>query len=287
MLEAYFDASKRDGGILCVAGFAYGIDRAKTAMRALRTTWGEKQFHMTDLHSRPERHYGFTKAEAHDIFERTVQIPIANASFGIAVSCRLDEIQRLAPTQADPGSRDILSGFRTGYALCCHAAMAALGDLAGPGTSIAYFLEHGDEHQGEAREFIRLMTSHPIAAKFIYKMSSHKVLTKADCRLFELSDMLAWEWAKHVERTAASMPIRPSLQAILGDDLAKKGELNVKSANRRGWHLTGAPLDRYYSRAWEYELFSDSPSPAALERLQATFEKFQARSPNADTPRSS
>ena len=281
MLEAYFDASKRDGGILCVAGFAYGTDRAKKATRALRSTWGETLFHMTDLHSKPERRYGFSKAQAHNIFERTVQIPIASASFGVAVSCRLDEIQRLAPTRADPGSKEILAGFRTGYAMCCHAAMAALGDLAGTSTSIAYFFERGDEHQGESQEFMRLMHSHPIAAKSIYKMSSHTVLTKADCRLFELSDMLAWEWAKHVERTDASTPIRPSLKAILGNDLAKKGELNVKSVNRRGWHMTGAPLERYYSRAREHELFSDSPSPAALEKLQATLDKFQAGLSNA------
>ena len=281
MLEAYFDASKRDGGILCVAGFAYGIERGKKATRALKSLWGKKRFHMTDLHTNPERYYGFTKAQAHEIFERTTQIPITYASFAVAVSCRLDEIQRLAPTEADPGSRNILAGFRTGYAMCCHAAMAALGDLAAKGTSIAYFFEHGDEHQGESQQFMRLMRSHPIAAKSLYKMSSHTVLIKADCRLFELSDMMAWEWAKHVERTGASIGIRPSLRAILGDGLAKDGELNVRSPNKRGWHLTGAPLERYYARAMEHELFSDSPSAAGLEKLQATLEKFHARQSNA------
>lgn len=278
VLEAYFDASKRDGGQFCVAGFAFGEDRAKKATRDWMRLWGDERCHMTDLHTRKPngRFAGWSDGQAGKRLEACTPIMNSAASFAVAVSCNVDEVERLAPKLVDPGSRALLGGFRSAYGVCCHAAMASLARMTGGQGGIAYFFESGDEYQGESQAFIAQIAAVPEVARRLYGRRSHAVLDKQDCRLFEMSDILAWEWAKHVQRVANGDPMRPSLRALLGEDLQKKGETNVGSAARRGWHLTGAPLEHYFQLANDMELFSDHPSDAALEKLLAGAEAFRA-----------
>jgi hypothetical protein len=155
-------------------------------------------------------------------------------------------------------------------------AMASLTKSA----DIAYFFEKGDLCQDESQAFMGWINSHPQAAESLYKLSSHTPLKKRNARLFETSDILAWEWAKHVERDTLRYPLdengvtrmRGSLKALLGGDTKKIRETNVISPTRRGWHITGKELDKFYQQVSEFELLSDHPSDGAL-RLQ-----FQAAS---------
>lgn len=166
VLETYFDASKRDGGTLCVAGFAFGSIGAKQATQDWIGLWGDTRCHMTDLNSKPEKHYGWSSQEAGDRLKRSVEIIKEHALMTVAVSCSMDEVRRLAPTSADPGSTDILSGFRTAYAICTHAAMFSLADLVHGNIDIAYFFESGDQYQAESQRFIARVNTFPDAAKY-------------------------------------------------------------------------------------------------------------------------
>jgi hypothetical protein len=145
--------------------------------------------------------------------------------------------------------------------------MTALAMLAGENSGIAYFFESGDRYQGDSQRFIALLRSTADVAKRLYNLRSHAVLDKEDCRLFEMSDILAWEWAKHVERDAKGLPMRKPLEILMGVGLQKSRETNVMSRTGRGLHITGGPLRLYYQRAHECELFSDNPSPQALKAL--------------------
>ncbi len=281
LLEAYFDASERDGGVFCVAGFAFGGDRAKKATSEWQRLWGETQCHMTDLSASPPRgdFKGWTNDQAKERIEAAIPIINHRASFGVAVSVHMSEFASLAPTAADPGSRHILNGFRTPYAVCSHAAMAAMARLT-RNSDIAYFFESGDKYQGESVAFTGWLKDHAHVARNLYGMRSYSVLDAADCRLFETADILAWEWAKHVDRDRARFPLdgngvtrqRGSLRALLGDGLTKGVETNVMSASRRGWHMTGAPLENYFQGLDKFELLSDQPSHGAWDRLRAAFQ---------------
>lgn len=289
VLEAYFDASKRDGNF-CVAGYAFGLDDAKKATRDWKRLWGSTQCHMTDLSATTpaEDFKGWTAAQTKERIEAAIPIINEWASFGVAVSVDLAELASLAPTTADPKSEVILGGFRTPYALCCHAAMVAMGHITGNSDN-AYFFEFGDTNQGESATFTAWMQRYPRIARRLYGMRSYAILPAADSRLFEMADILAWEWAKHIERDKARSPLdengvtrqRGSLRALLGSGLQKDSETNFISANRRAWHMTGAPLQRYYKHAAEFELFSDRPSEEALARMRAAIQEITEDQPGA------
>ena len=281
MLEAYFDASERESGIFCVAGFAFGHDRAKKATRDWKWLWGDTQCHMTDLNQSPPAgdFKGWSPEKAKECTEAAIPIINNRSTFGVAVSVDTAEFSKFAPKTSDPDSKNALNGLRTPYAHCCHAAMVAMAHMTGS-ADIAYFFEFGDKHQGESQAFMGWIASHPSVARRLYKMRSHRVLSAADCRLFETADIFAWEWAKHVERDKDGKILdangvtrqRGSLRALLGEGLQKSAETNVTSVNRRGWHITGAPLERYYQRIGDMELLSDQPSEKALELMLASIQ---------------
>jgi hypothetical protein len=278
VLDAYFDASKRDGGVFCVAGYAFGSDGANKATRDWKRLWEDTQSHMTDMSATPPG--GDFKGWSADQTKERIEaaVPIINrwAQFGVAVSVDISELAALAPTNADPGSMILLGGLSGPYAVCCHAAMAAMAQLTG-NEDIAYFFEFGDDRQAESAAFTNYLLTHRNVARRLYGMRAYAVLDAADSRLFEMADILAWEWAKHVERDNARYPLdangvtrqRGSLRALLGDGIYRSRETNIISTTRRGWHLTGAPLQRYYQRVNEFELLSDRPSDQALERIRS------------------
>lgn len=247
VLEAYLDASGReDGGCLSVAAVAFDSERAKNALQRWENLWGDQRCHMADLHNRKGDFKDWTPEQGAARFIECVSIITGAMSFAAMVSVDLEEVERLAPKSADPKSRDLLGGFRKPYGICCHLAMATLARMITDTEGIAYFFESGDAYQGESQAFIQAIADVSIVSRQIYKRRSHTVIDKADCRLLEISDILAWEWAKHVERTQQGIHMRPSLVALMGDGLQFKGATNIAASTRRGWHVTGAPLERYF-----------------------------------------
>jgi hypothetical protein len=249
LLSAYFDASGRAGGAFSVAGFAFGPGRAKKAASSWHRLWRDTPCHMTDLHTRMEGSdfEGWTKVQAGKRLKDSVAIINRYASNGVAVSCDLKEMNELAPRSAAKGSEHFLDGFESAYATCSHLAMFSLGkmlDFLGKDSSIAYFFEAGDDNQAAASRFWSLASRS--ALKQYYRHHSHTVIGKEDCRLLEMSDIFAWEWAKHRERISEGRHERPSLTAILGKGFSS--QIDFASDNRRAIHLTGKPLKRYFDQ---------------------------------------
>jgi len=168
----------------------------------------------------------------------------------VAVSCDLKEMRALAPKSAAKGSEHFLDGFRSAYATCCHHGMFLLGKILREqkrDTRVAYFFEIGDPNQAEAARFWDLASISML--KDFYQHYSHTVIRKQDCRLLEMADIFAWEWAKHIERIAESKPMRPSLLALLtGDGKGYSSPTDFASHTRRAIHLTGEPLERYFEK---------------------------------------
>lgn len=280
VLEAYYDASERkNSGIFCVAGFAFGADRAKKATSSWLRLWGQTPCHMTDLSASPPKgaFKDWPDEKTKEFIEASIPIINRTASFGVAVSLDMADISAFAPKNGDPGSRDLLAGFRTAYAVCCHFAMASLSKMCGD-SEIAYFFEQGDLYQNESQLFIRhISRMGGGAARRLYKIRSHTVLAKQDSRLFEMSDIFAWEWAKHVERDRARSPLdengvtrmRGSLTALLGSGIAKSSETDLQSRTRRCLHIRRDRLERYFWKAEKLEVFKDAPSEQALAVMRA------------------
>lgn len=249
LLSAYFDASEREGGVFSVAGFAFGAGRAKKAATRWHRLWGDTLCHMTELHTRPKgsafEHWTGEKAGAR--LKDSVTVINRYASYGVAVSCNINEVAALAPKSTAAASEHFLGGFRTAYATCCHMAMSSLGKVVSENSDsrVAYFFEMGDKHQGEAERFWNLVSLHDLMAEY-YRHLSHTVIKKSDCRLLEMADIFAWEWAKHRERQESGLSMRGSLAAILGKGC--NGPIDFASDNRRAIHLTGEPLERYFSQ---------------------------------------
>jgi hypothetical protein len=115
-------------------------------------------------------------------------------------------------------------------------------------SAVAYFFESGDQYQAQSQQFISVATENP-ELKAMYCHRSHTVADKSDVRLLETADILAWEWAKHRERSRSKQDMRPSLRAMLDADGAGViGPLDFASATRRAIHVTGEPLERYFDK---------------------------------------
>lgn len=82
---------------------------------------------------------------------------------------------------------------------------------------INYFFELGDQYQPESQRLIGLIASYGLVAHHLYRWRAHALVRKQDCRLFELTDMVAWEWARHVNRHAGGHEMRKSLRELIGD----------------------------------------------------------------------
>jgi hypothetical protein len=255
LLTAYLDASARpDSGVLSVAAVAFGADRAKKATRRWVNLWGDKRCHMTELHTRPMESYGLTSEQAGDRLKACVPIINDTASFISMVSVDVAELQRLMPRGLSKNSEVLWGAYCNPYGFCCHLAMGALARLTTGDGGIAYFIEKGDEGQSEWNAFQRWFVSHPGVT--IYKHRSVTVMSKADCRLFEVCDIAAWEWAKHIERNGEGKRMRPSLRALLGEGLQMVVDTNVLSSNRRGWHVTGEKLEQYFKESEKLGFFA-------------------------------
>lgn len=253
LLSAYFDASERERGLFCVAGFAFGVDRAKKATSRWHRLWGDTECHMTDLHTRKEGSaFGnWTPEQAGKRLKDSVKIINKYVSYGVAASCNMSELLQLAPKAASVGSEKYLDGFRSAYATCCHVVMFRLGEILREQNSqsrIAYFFEKGDKNQAEVSRWWDLVSASPFSE--CYRHFSHTVIKKRDGRLLEMSDIFAWEWAKHMERVEDGLNMRPSLKAILDYDRdGFSSPIDFASETRRAVHLTGRPLERYFDQA--------------------------------------
>lgn len=228
MLSAYLDASTRTSGIFCVAGLAFGRDSAKKADRAWRTLFGGRICHMADLHAQRGDFAGCPPTETTRLHRAAIAIVNRYASYKMAVSCNLHEAERILPTSADPGLEVFLNSARKAYPACCHIAMTSLSIMIDKASRpkperVAYFFESGDNYASYAGTY---MAGIPEVIRDKQHYHSHTFVSKGQARLLEAADILAWEWAKHIDRIQQdNKPARPSLEALAGSPIGRADHL--------------------------------------------------------------
>ena len=118
MLKAYFDASSRtESGVFCVAGVAFGVDRAKKVERQLKKVFGQRRCHMTDLHARRGDFAGIDDSEADRLCRGAVGAIKGLATAVAVVSCDIEEVARLTPTDYSDDAEPLADTMRSAYNL--------------------------------------------------------------------------------------------------------------------------------------------------------------------------
>jgi hypothetical protein len=239
VLHAFFDASRRESGTFCVAGYAFAREQVKAFDKEWWKVFGKYGgCHMKELAHRVGRFKGIEKAESDRLIKAAIKIITSRISFGVAVSCELPEIDVLLPKW--------MQGFEHAYPVCCHLAMTVLGHQvieSGHDDEIAYFFETGDQYSGAAHRFMA-RTDDVLELKQSFRHRSHTFVDKGDALPLQAADVLAWEWTKYRDETVNRRirKMRRSLAALLSVNR------EYDSIRYRVAHLTGEPLRSYAAK---------------------------------------
>ena len=87
--------------------------------------------------------------------------------------------------------------------------------------------------------------------------------------LLEAADILAWEWAKHVERVENGIKARPSLDALIAAPDKPLGKsLHYESPKFRAMHFPRSALAVFLEKIRKYVLDDDAEvHPLVLEAM--------------------
>lgn len=287
MLRAYMDASKLDSGVFCVAGVAFGHERAIKAERAWVKLYGNmpdgspRYGHMTDLHG---SHGQFADLadnpdERGRLCRESIAIINEYASHVVAISVEASEVVAQLPTPTRPDDEWLRNSYRGVYPCCLHWTLAAMGDSVGhQARGISYWIEAGDEFYGSAAKFLTDLTK-PFAKPLRdhYALASSVFLPSEEARLFECADLVAWEWATHVNRhLAGNAKQRASLRPLMKNSpcVTDAGEPYVNINGRYANHYSGWPVKKNLSAM---QRLMDASSVSEVRELLA---EVTAQSPS-------
>ena len=242
MLEAYFDESERRTGVFAVAGYAFAKEQAKKFTK----DWAELfqpyggACHMKDLTARQGAFKGIDPDEPARLIKGAVKIINRRASFGVAVSCQLEEMDYYLPKW--------VRGFEHAYPVCCHMAATMLGaqvKQSSMDSTIAYFFEAGHQFAASSHFLMNYATQSP-ETKESYRYSAHAFVPKGEAVPLQAADMLAWEWAKYRDETVNQRKrvMRKSLATLF----AVAGADGKPILDKRRYYLThleGEGLKRF------------------------------------------
>lgn len=262
VLHAYFDASSRTSGTFVVAGYAFAKPQVKKFDKEWWSLFGKYGgCHMKDLAHRTGRFKELGITDKDKLLKLAVKIIVKRISFGVAVSCDVNELNSLLPTW--------IRGFDHAYPVCCHLAMLFLGTHVTklwPGEEIAYFFETGDPHSAAAHKFMQHISQMPVLKKqCLYH--SHSFIEKKDALSLQAADILAWEWGKYFDETITmrSRNMRMSLAKLISKNNS------YDSSRYKVTYITGAPLRTWAKQVAALGLIQLAEDREAKEKRASAF----------------
>ena len=216
-LRAYVDGSVRSSNLICVAAISYGFSGAKKASAEWSKLFGDKVCHMTDLNAKKKDFKDISSQEASYYIVEAVKIINKHAKFIATASFDMNEISEYLPREAyRKHTKALLNGFATPYALACHSVMYAIAQNTTG--NLSYVFEAGDEGQKAAKKFLEYLRFDNYGSPILdfYRLGSVVYDSKDGSHvLLQSADILAWEWAKNIDRIRSGKKVRKSLDAIL------------------------------------------------------------------------
>jgi hypothetical protein len=246
---------------------------------------------MTDLNARQNEFKGITTEEVHEIMVGTVAIIRNYASFAVAVSCDASLVADSLPVvaQKHPDMDNLLAAMRSIYGFMCHFAMYALGsrvNKGGPGRQISYVFEEGDKGQRGLKKYLEFLGDelHHRLLLNGYSYSRLTVTPKAELEgIFHSSDLLAWEWSRHVDRHRKGKPIRRSLAEIVGNSATEENENGIYLTNGRKVYCRHFQTDRIKALA---EWFRETMEAESAAEVDAAFGRYREAYPGSSVEES-
>lgn len=123
LLRAFFDESERENGLLCVAGYVFAPNQARTLAKEFLDEFEQYGgFHMKELVHKRKGYKNISDNERNRLVQSAVNIVRERFSYGVAVTVNKHEYEAQAPR--------FIRGFKNAYPFLCHLAMFAVPRIA-------------------------------------------------------------------------------------------------------------------------------------------------------------
>lgn len=214
-LEAFFDESYGDDGVLAVSGYVFTKrrrERFDVAWRRMLERNGRKlpYFRMSSCAHHRDPFDRLPREEC-DVIQREA-IALIGEYAAVGISLTIDE--------AEYNSRHNKK-TQQAYDLCLTLAMAYLRLWANEGSrqgKFAYFFEQGHKHHKRGNLLMTDALKTPILRQ-VYRYESHELAPKEKYCGCQAADLLAWHTYSQHKREKRGLPMRQDLKALLGATL--------------------------------------------------------------------
>jgi len=285
-LRACVDAGEQ-AGTFCVAVIAFGFDKAKRANREWEEALNGRTFHMTDLHNRQGDFKGINDVEVDAIMKSVVQIIRKYAQYAVAISCDTKVIAPYLPRAASrgPDMDHMLAALKSTYGLMCHLAMYAIGRRANENKNrrqISYIFELGDNGQRGFKCYLDYLGNEKHHDLLLdgYSIDRSMVTDKEKLEgVFHSADLIAWEWARHVNRSKAGRPMRKSLSALTGKNIAESDKYGMTLEVGRQFFLRHFSPDYFVPAT---VCFSEMLLAESMEQFEEAVERYKLIHPETN-----
>lgn len=205
MLKAYLDFGQKRhptaDSVVCVGSVVFKPTPYKQFLRPwsrMLKRWGASAFHATDFYSGGGEFKRDTqeKQQLFDHDSRSLPAMIArHVEHVLMVSFKPDEFNRVASEQ-----------WKAAFGTSVHSHAVQLCLIANgwwrhakcPTESFAYFMESGDEDEGEISKTVeRMRNDRGTGTDAVIRVASFARVNKGSARGLEAADFVAWHWNKY------------------------------------------------------------------------------------------
>jgi len=204
MLKAYLDFGEKihyAGVVMCVAAVLFKPTRYKQFVRPwnrMLKAWGASAFHATDFYNGAKEFKRDTPKRQALFEEDSRRIPKMvgqHVERILLVSFKPDEFNQAASPQ-----------WKAKFGTSVHSHAIQLCLIANgwwrhqkcPSESFAYFMESGDEDEGEVAKTVeRMKHDTETGTGAVIRVSSFTLTDKGGARGLEAADFMAWHWNKY------------------------------------------------------------------------------------------
>jgi hypothetical protein len=243
LIQAYFDESYGEGGVFCVAGYAFARMKCRpfdAAWRAMLAKYRLPFFRMSSCAHGNGVFKHLSSDECIAVEKEAIALIKRYAACGFAITVDPADFAKVV---GQPGIE------KTPYEFCvtmCLVAVSVWADQPGrPPVSISYFFEAGHKHQGETQAVMDRVFRDP-HLRDRYGYMSHTFVAKEDARPAQAADLLAWQWfTDHKRRKSGRSPEPRKDLAALIDGLNHQ----VFHADERVLREMGAEIAKVRARS--------------------------------------
>lgn len=240
-IEAYFDESYGDDGVLAVSGYAFTKrrrERFDAAWRRMLVSNGRNLpfFRMSSCVHHRAPFDRISRDECDVVAREAIALIGSYAAVGISLTINEDDYNAKHKKTTQQA-----------YDLCLTLAMAYLRKWANEGNRqgrIAYYFEQGHKHQKRGHRLMTDALSTPLL-RSAYRYESHEFAPKEKYGGCQAADMLAWHTYTPHKREKRGQPMRRDLKALLGSTLYLRKDLPSQE-----WAMITHDLMGYLGTNW-------------------------------------